>query len=224
METRRLDPAAVTPLGLFHCELCRQRTLLLEAEHRDDRNRSDRPERYRFRFRAKEQRVTSIVVRLANLYRSGRKQIDLTNLFREAVQSIRGDGSAGVILPRLEDAFELHKDFVCAVADGAVPSLSYAEQRRATLRLQEYLPVANAAPVEPDGLLVVNEFQRQILDALDGCALPKQGLAEKVCGGEGTRLYRKGGLKELRKAGKVLHQSRLGYYRPDAPPLKNVVN
>jgi len=142
METRRLNPVAVTPLGLFHHELIRQRAVFLEAEHRDDQNRLGRLSRNRLYFRARRRRVTSITVRLANFYRSGRKQIELTNLFREAVQSIRGDGTAGVILPILESAFKTHKALVCGVADGGVPSLLVEEHRKATQRLQEFLPVA----------------------------------------------------------------------------------
>jgi len=77
---------------------------------------------------------------------------------------------------------------------------------------------------DPENLFVANDFQRQILDALEGCALPKQKLADEVCGGEGTRLYRSGGINELKAAGKVKNKRRLGYYRPDAPPTGNVVN
>jgi hypothetical protein len=68
---------------------------------------------------------------------------------------------------------------------------------------------------------VPNDFQHAILKALDGRALKKQPLAEEVCGGEGSRLYRPGGLKELMNAGKVSHKHRLRYFRPDAlpPPL-----
>ncbi len=65
---------------------------------------------------------------------------------------------------------------------------------------------------------VPNDFQRDILKALEGRALNKQALANEVCNGEGSRLYRRGGIKELKAAGKVCHKPRLGYYRPDAPP------
>jgi hypothetical protein len=65
---------------------------------------------------------------------------------------------------------------------------------------------------------VPNEFQRSILRALESRALKKQPLAGEVCNGEGSRLYRNGGIKELIAEGKVCHKPRLGYYRPDAPP------
>ncbi len=67
---------------------------------------------------------------------------------------------------------------------------------------------------------VPTTLQCSILAALDGKALKKQGLADVVCGGEGTRLYKAGGLKELRKTDPKLvdHKNGLGYYRPDRPP------
>lgn len=69
---------------------------------------------------------------------------------------------------------------------------------------------------------VPNKFQRSILSALDGRALNKQQLADKVCGSDGSRLYnsrtRKGDLNELLDLGLVQNKPRLGYYRPDAPP------
>jgi len=71
---------------------------------------------------------------------------------------------------------------------------------------------------------VGNDFQLQIMKALDGRALSKQSLADEVCGGEGSRLYRKGGIKELVESGFIANKPRLGYYRPNAPPLKNAMN
>jgi hypothetical protein len=65
---------------------------------------------------------------------------------------------------------------------------------------------------------VPNQFQLAILKALHGRALNKQDLANEVCGGEGSRLYRPNGIKELMGMGKVRNKRRLGYYRPDAPP------
>jgi len=152
---RRLDRVPVSSLSLFHHELCRQRTFLIKAEFRDDQNRSD-PEfqaRHRFKFCKKKQRVISVAVRLANRYRSGTKQMEVTNLFRNAVQFTRGDGTAGVILPILKSAFETHKALVCGVADGGVPSLLVEKHRKATQRLQEFLPVAGHVADEsaPDG-------------------------------------------------------------------------
>lgn len=66
---------------------------------------------------------------------------------------------------------------------------------------------------------VPNHFQSNILKALNGRALTKQQLANEICAGEGTRLYRNGGIKELIQKGMVKNKSRLGYYRPDKPPL-----
>ena len=66
---------------------------------------------------------------------------------------------------------------------------------------------------------VPNDFQRSILDALEGRALKVDALADKVCGGDRTRLYKSGGLNELYEAGKVCNKPRLGCYRPDALPV-----
>jgi len=74
------------------------------------------------------------------------------------------------------------------------------------------------APRKIEAAFVPNDLQRRILSALDGRALKKQKLADDACGGEGTRLYRKGGIKELRVQGLVGHKHGLGYYRPDKPP------
>lgn len=69
-----------------------------------------------------------------------------------------------------------------------------------------------------DEKLVASLLQQGILDALNGRAMKKQQLADAICGGEGTRLYRKGGIKELMEAGLVARKSGVGYFRPDAPP------
>ena len=62
-------------------------------------------------------------------------------------------------------------------------------------------------------------LQDAILKALDGQALKKQALADKVCKGEGTVLYRSGGLKELRDRGLVYQ--RLECFRPALSDLQN---
>ncbi len=67
-------------------------------------------------------------------------------------------------------------------------------------------------------LFVPVTIQADILDALQGRAMKKSDLAEEVCGGDGTRLYRKHGIKELITLGLVKHQHGVGYYRPDRPP------
>lgn len=65
---------------------------------------------------------------------------------------------------------------------------------------------------------VPTPLQRAILDALNGQALKKDALAKAVCGGDDSRLYKAGGLKELRERGLIEHKHGVGYYRPDAPP------
>jgi len=79
------------------------------------------------------------------------------------------------------------------------------KKKEATLNGKPFVPV---------------DLQRRILEALDGKAMKKQELANAVCGGEGTRLYKAGGLKELRKTEPKLvdHKNGLGYFRPDRPP------
>lgn len=71
---------------------------------------------------------------------------------------------------------------------------------------------------ERDEIFVPDPFQTAILTALEGKALRTDALASVV--GDRSRLFRKptGGIPELRKEGLVDHHSRLGYYRPDAPP------
>ncbi|MBA4104970.1 MAG: hypothetical protein C0485_04350 [Pirellula sp.] len=80
-----------------------------------------------------------------------------------------------------------------------------------------YARLPKRSPVV-DGF-VPNTFQARILAALGGRALKKDALAAEVCGGEGSRLYRKGGIKELMAIGLVVNKQRLGYYRPDTPPM-----
>ena len=63
----------------------------------------------------------------------------------------------------------------------------------------------------------VKWYSQTNVAAIDGDA-DIEALADEVCGGEGSRLYRDGGITELKELGKVRHRARLGYYRPDAPP------
>ena len=65
---------------------------------------------------------------------------------------------------------------------------------------------------------MLTPLQQRIRAALDGHALKKQPLANVVSAGEGTRLYKRGGIKELVAAGLVARAKGIGYYRPDAPP------
>jgi hypothetical protein len=71
---------------------------------------------------------------------------------------------------------------------------------------------------------VGSPLQVAIYKALDGRALKKQALACEVCGGEGTRLYKPGGIKEMMAGEFVVNKPGLGYYRPDAPPPGLVIS
>jgi hypothetical protein len=72
--------------------------------------------------------------------------------------------------------------------------------------------------VAPSEKFVPTDFQRRILRALDKKGLKKQELAAEVCGEEGSRLYKPGGIKELMELDLVRNKRGVGYYRPDAPP------
>jgi hypothetical protein len=79
------------------------------------------------------------------------------------------------------------------------------------------LPKADKEPFVPTPL------QCEILRVLDGRALRKADLADKVCGGHGATLYkksrgRKGALRELMDRNLVVNDRRIGYFRPDKPP------
>jgi len=69
----------------------------------------------------------------------------------------------------------------------------------------------NGEPVVPTA------YQQAILDALEGRALRTDALAAAL-GGDRRRLFRAGGLSELREQGLVSHHARLGFYREDVPP------
>jgi hypothetical protein len=71
--------------------------------------------------------------------------------------------------------------------------------------------------------VIYNRFQMDILEALENRALTKQKLADRVSNGDGRRLYKKGGLRELMAAGLVENRRRIGYYRPHVPPPGLVV-
>lgn len=76
------------------------------------------------------------------------------------------------------------------------------------------LPVP-AAPVPCESGLSL--FQERILDVLAGRALTADALGAEV--GDRSRLFKRGGVKELMEAGLVKNDRRLGgYYRPDDPP------
>ena len=77
---------------------------------------------------------------------------------------------------------------------------------------------SRSAELEDVEQLVPTVFQREILKALEGRALTKQKLSLEVCGGDGSRLYKKNGIKELMDTGLVSNKRGLGYFRPDKPP------
>ena len=122
--------------------------------------------------------------------------------------------------PRWQEIRQELRAFVDYDCDGlrqAVEAESNAAMERCRLSI-----VGNGTTVstKPHGVFIPTPLQAAILDALDGKAMKKQALADEVCAGEGTRLYRKGGIKELRDIGRVDHKHGVGYFRPDAPPAE----
>lgn len=87
------------------------------------------------------------------------------------------------------------------------------EEFRGTL-----IEVRKALQGLPPGNFVPVPLQSAILKALDNRALNRDQLAAKVCAGDSSRLYKPGGLRELREEGLVDHKRSLGYFRPDRPP------
>lgn len=87
-------------------------------------------------------------------------------------------------------------------------------------RALKHVAILHTAPAVAPGVFVPTAFQKSILEALNGRAMKKQGLAVAVCGGEdnGNLLYRPGGISELVRNGLVANKRGLGYYRTDAPP------
>jgi hypothetical protein len=84
------------------------------------------------------------------------------------------------------------------------------------------IPPAGAlpAPAAPEPVaaapFVPNAFQMGILKALEGKGLRTTALGLEVH--DQRRLFKPGGLKELKKQGLVAWHPRIGFYRPDAPP------
>jgi hypothetical protein len=71
--------------------------------------------------------------------------------------------------------------------------------------------------------MLCTPMQILILGALDGSALKTQALADSVCSGDTSRLYRRGSLPELRKNRLVEHAWGIGFFRPDSPPAEFIV-
>jgi hypothetical protein len=66
---------------------------------------------------------------------------------------------------------------------------------------------------------IPTDLQAAILKALKGRALRLDPLAVLVSNGDTSRLYRAGGLRELRAAGLVKHKPGVGFYLPGFSPL-----
>ena len=113
---------------------------------------------------------------------------------------------------------------VLAAASGASTWGVGSVNARAETASREKKPLGDPQP--PCGLsgtgdaadepFIPNGFQEGILAVLNGKALRTDLLGVAV--GDRRRLYRPGGLKELRENGRVGLHSRIGHYRPDAPP------
>jgi hypothetical protein len=82
-------------------------------------------------------------------------------------------------------------------------------------RIEHPLP-AVARASEAALPFVPSPFQRAILKALDGVALRTDALGAAV--GDRSRLYRQGGLQELRERGLVGWHKYLGFYSVKSPP------
>jgi len=79
-------------------------------------------------------------------------------------------------------------------------------------------PRAKAVRSRPPHGFMPSPLQTAAQTALEGRAMKKQALANAVCAGEGTRLYRRNGIQELIERRLVQHKHGVGYYRPDSPP------
>jgi len=75
------------------------------------------------------------------------------------------------------------------------------------------VPTGSVAPE----LFVPTPLQERILAALDGRALQTKALA-KASACEETKLFKPGGVSELKEVGLVAHKDGVGYFRPDKPP------
>ena len=122
-------------------------------------------------------------------------------------------GWASLVLPRIVAFNGRIQEGLCRLQQEA------PKGRALVLRGKTKRP-ASATPERTTSCnpFVPTPLQQSILNALDGKALKKQCLADAICAGEASRLYRPGGIKELKDIGKVQHKYGVGYYRPDAPP------
>lgn len=133
-------------------------------------------------------------------------------------------------LQNLKEAFaqlivpfdELRQRIVLKLADKTKDQDLKEAENRALGETEDRAPAVGEAPT-PAEPFIPTPLQTEILTALTGRGLKKQQLADEVCAGEGTRLYKRGGIKELRAADLVKHKPGVGYYRPDAPPAEAVI-
>lgn len=158
------------------------------------------------------------------LSRIRRKLPDIEPLKTAALREAEQRGIYGIVATMIIKASEAHRRFLHAIeiddlSDEADKWDEIEYEHDESLRvLADHLP-DNETP--PD--FVPNTLQRRILDALNGRAMKKQALADKVTAGEGSRLYRSkskrsGDLNELLDLKLVENKRDLGYFRPDAPP------
>lgn len=93
------------------------------------------------------------------------------------------------------------------VAAGSLSKLHEADTETGSMEQEE-----EWTPFIPNG------FQKGILKALEGKGLRTDALGAAV--GDRARLFKPGGLQELKERGLVCHHKSLGYYRPDLPPIE----
>jgi len=83
---------------------------------------------------------------------------------------------------------------------------------------------SNSANETPDSVerapFIASPLQKAILEKLDRTALRSRPLA-KILSIDQPKLYKPNGIKELMELGKVKTHTRIGYYRPDAPPQEH---
>ncbi len=139
---------------------------------------------------------------LRDLKIAGRKQSDLKGCL-----SVHGE-----LASRIRTAESIREVF-----EGVFDAIE-SELKKDPPAPESPVRVRNTSGKSSKSPFVPTSLQSRILAALEDEALKKQPLADKVCEGEGTRLYKPGGIKELRERGLVEHRSGVGYYRPDAPP------
>ncbi len=127
-------------------------------------------------------------------------------------------GQAPYALTWLRHVFEQMPTHTSRRKDGFVFKFLDTDPFTASL-----LCVGRIKPIPPKPF-VGSPIQVAIHKALDGKAMSKQALANEVCGGEGTRLYKPHGIKEMMADGIVKNKPGVGYYRPDSPPPTLVIS